>query len=527
MGIKVEKGPTVAEKLSEVVSTEKRLKAPTKAVRKGRRPPTRGKKAGAAVKSVRTETNDPPKDMSKEEPTPKSMAGAQPMNMLGGPTRAISPNAVAGLRKTVAPVSSKSKNDSSAQTDFRTNLRSTVAPGSVKITKEQAVAAEAPENPVKSNPFGPRVTSTKMRNSAPDTPTPTEPAKKTNPFGPRVTAPRTNSPRKTAPKEAPSRPQPSPVEAAPSRPAPSTPQGESPNLPPALGDYKSFCTFVESSFEKLKKERINGTASISPQLNRADSSHFSFAMCTVDGVKYTYGEQHSFSLQEAAFPFLFAIASSVMGAAVDNMVSDVPYTAQNPMTLQNQKAQNPLCPAGGITLCSALYETQDIIDRSAEINQKLSDFAGTGVGTDIANFFAAKKYNYADKSLAYWLQSNMPLVGNIDDTIDLYFQTRAAYTSCEQLACMAATLANKGKNPTSNRKVISPAEASKTVDVLQKCKIGNTLKAAGAGGESGSLFVVIPGVAGFAVYSPLLNNKGLSARGIRICNDICTQFNLL
>ena len=76
------------------------------------------------------------------------------------------------------------------------------------------------------------------------------------------------------------------------------------------------------------------------------------------------------------------------------------------MTLKNQKAQNPLCPAGAIALCSNLFDTQDIIDRSHEISQKLSGFAGSGTGCDFANILASKKYNYADISLTYWLVSN-------------------------------------------------------------------------------------------------------------------------
>lgn len=41
----------------------------------------------------------------------------------------------------------------------------------------------------------------------------------------------------------------------------------------------------------------------------------------------------------------------------------------------------------------------------------------------------------------------MPLVGSVDDTLDLYFQAKATYTSVEQLAAMAATLANNGICP--------------------------------------------------------------------------------
>lgn len=44
----------------------------------------------------------------------------------------------------------------------------------------------------------------------------------------------------------------------------------------------------------------------------------------------------------------------------------------------------------------------------------------------------------------------MPLVGTVDETLDLYFQAKATYSSIEQLATMAATLANNGVCPTTN-----------------------------------------------------------------------------
>lgn len=75
------------------------------------------------------------------------------------------------------------------------------------------------------------------------------------------------------------------------------------------------------------------------------------------------------------------------------------------MTLHSQKAQNPFCPAGGIALCSSLYDTQDIIDRSHELSQRISGLAGSGIGCDFSNMLASKKYNYADTALAYWLVS--------------------------------------------------------------------------------------------------------------------------
>lgn len=65
--------------------------------------------------------------------------------------------------------------------------------------------------------------------------------------------------------------------------------------------------------------------------------------------------------------------------------------------------------------------------------------------------------------------------------------------------------------------------------MMEKCKIGTAaanLQLSGWGGESGALMVVVPGVAGFAAYGPLLTEKGISARGVRLINKIASQFKL-
>merc|ERR1712232_898255 len=104
------------------------------------------------------------------------------------------------------------------------------------------------------------------------------------------------------------------------------------------------------------------------------------------------------------------------------------------MTLDAQKAQNPLCHAGALALCSSLYEGQDMVDRSYELSEKLSTFAASQLRYCMASFLASKKYNSDCKALAYWMQSSVPLVGAIDETLDLFFQVQASYTSCVQLA---------------------------------------------------------------------------------------------
>jgi glutaminase len=45
-------------------------------------------------------------------------------------------------------------------------------------------------------------------------------------------------------------------------------------------------------------------------------------------------------------------------------------------------------------------------------------------------------------------------------------------------------------------------------------------------GVSGGIIAVVPGRVGLAVFSPLLDPRGNSVRGVRVCTDISQHFGL-
>jgi glutaminase len=93
-------------------------------------------------------------------------------------------------------------------------------------------------------------------------------------------------------------------------------------------------------------------------------------------------------------------------------------------------------------------------------------------------------------------------------------------TTTKDLAIMAATLANKGFNPKTNKQVID----SKYISYILKHMEDNGLYEESddiisgfpsKSGVSGALLVVIPGVMGIGIYSPPLNKYGNSVKGIK------------
>src|SRR3990167_7270685 len=62
-------------------------------------------------------------------------------------------------------------------------------------------------------------------------------------------------------------------------------------------------------------------------------------------------------------------------------------------------------------------------------------------------------YEYLEQKLSRKgdQKDNLPLSNDVDDTLDLFFQAKSIFANTEQLAVMAATLANNGVCPVTKK----------------------------------------------------------------------------
>ena len=104
----------------------------------------------------------------------------------------------------------------------------------------------------------------------------------------------------------------------------------------------------------------------------------------------------------------------------------------------------------------------------------------------------------------------------------MYTRQCSVRTTTQDLAIMAATLANKGLNPKTNKQVIHPKYISYILKHMEdnglyeeSDDIIKTIGFPAKSGVSGSLLVVIPGVMGIGIYSPPLNKYGNSVKGLK------------
>ena len=138
-----------------------------------------------------------------------------------------------------------------------------------------------------------------------------------------------------------------------------------------------------------------------------------------------------------------------------------------------------------------------------------------------------------NRAIAYMLDSFGVLDGDPDDVLDVYFQQCSLLVTTTDLARMAATLARGGINPLTGRQVTDHLVVQRTLSVMTTCGMydaaGDWVSAVGMpakSGVGGGITAVLPGQLGIGVYSPLLDAKGNSVRGVRLCRSLSQRLGL-
>src|SRR6185503_8493878 len=117
--------------------------------------------------------------------------------------------------------------------------------------------------------------------------------------------------------------------------------------------------------------------------------------------------------------------------------------------------------------------------------------------------------------------------------LDAYFRQCSILVTARDLAIMTATLANGGTCPLTGEVALDARHVPRILSVMATCgmydyagewiyRIGMPSKS----GVGGGIIGVLPGQMAIAVFSPPLDARGNSVRGIRVFNDFSEDFAL-
>ncbi len=295
--------------------------------------------------------------------------------------------------------------------------------------------------------------------------------------------------------------------------------------------------YLEQLHRRLCAVSDGQVAAYIPELAKADPSLFGIAIATVDGRVYEVGAtRERFTIQSISKPLVYGVALEDRGLdAVRRTVGVEPSgDAFNSISLEpgTGRPLNPMINAGAIAT-SSLVAGADRPARMARVLSAMSAFAGRSLDVDEAVFESERATGHRNRAIGHMLRNYDILTGDPDEVLDLYFRQCAVRVDCRDLALMAATLANGGTHPVSGTVAVRREYVGPILSVMATCGVydftGEWIYRVGLpakSGVGGGIVAVLPGQLGIGVFSPPLDERGNSVRGVQACEAISRDLGL-
>jgi glutaminase len=289
---------------------------------------------------------------------------------------------------------------------------------------------------------------------------------------------------------------------------------------------------LDAAYAKYKDLEEGANADYIPALAAVDPSIYGIALVTVDGRVYTEGDIASeVSIQSISKVFTMAKVIEELGADAirDNMGVDATGQVFNSIAAVEQhrgSEMNAMVNPGAITATSMVpgATREEIWSKILAFH---SDFAGRPLRVNQEVFESEAATNQRNQAIGRLMYAYGHIKDNPDRATDLYTEQCSISVNAKDLATMAATLANGGKNPVTDKQVMSADNVPEVLAVMATAGLyddtGKWLYATGLpakSGVGGGIIAVSPGKFGIAVISPPLDAAGNSVRAQRAIADI-------
>ncbi len=307
-----------------------------------------------------------------------------------------------------------------------------------------------------------------------------------------------------------------------------------PTTPRAVSPIQAYLEQLHHQHASLNTGQV---ATYIPELAKADPTGFAIAIATVDGQVYEVGDsRRAFSIQSVSKPLVYGMALEDAGRARVEQAIGVEPTgdAFNSISLEpgTGRPLNPMINAGAIAAASLVAGATPAA-RLARVLAAMSAYAGRPLDVDEAIFESERSTGHRNRAIGHLLRNYDVIGADPEPALELYFKQCAVRVDCRDLSLMAATLANGGVNPATGVRAVRSEFIESILSLMTTCgmydfsgawvyRVGLPAKS----GVGGGIIAVLPGQLGIGVYSPLLDERGNSARGVQVCQQIADELGL-
>ncbi|MCL4166245.1 UNVERIFIED_CONTAM: hypothetical protein GTU68_055162 [Idotea baltica] len=292
---------------------------------------------------------------------------------------------------------------------------------------------------------------------------------------------------------------------------------------------------ITQVYKEVKQvENLGQVATYIPLLGNVDPDKFGICLTTIEGEQFFAGDyQESFSIQSIAKVLSLSMAFDLLKDQIWTRVGVEPSgTAFNSLVqleVESGIPRNPLINAGAIVICDILCThlkepKKELIQFIRQAAQKES------IDYDEEIAASEKSSGYRNRALINLMKSFNNIENDIEQVLDLYFHLSSIKMSCTELSRTFLYLANKGKLIDQDITIVSSRKAKRINAIMETCgfydeagEFAFRVGLPGKSGVGGGIVAILPGEYAIVVWSPRLNTKGNSYRGLQFLESFTTQ----
>jgi len=297
-------------------------------------------------------------------------------------------------------------------------------------------------------------------------------------------------------------------------------------------DYQEIFQTIASELENI--DDPGEVATYIPELACVDPSKLGVHLVTIDNNHFAHGDSdEKFSIQSIAKVLSLTLALEIVGEKLWDRVGVEPSgSAFNSLVqLEYEKGipRNPLLNAGAIVVCDILVTR--LKDPKSDLFEFIRGITGNlniGYSQRIAE--SEVQTGFRNYALANLMKSFGNIENDLESVLGLYFNLCSIQMTCKEVAETFLFLATNGINPVTNEKVVAPMRARRINSIMQMCgfydeaeEFAFSTGLPGKSGVGGGIVAVHPGKFSIAVWSPKLNEKGNSYKGMKVLEALTTK----
>ena len=288
-------------------------------------------------------------------------------------------------------------------------------------------------------------------------------------------------------------------------------------------------------YEIISAQKDRGElASYIPELAKVNPDNFGIYLTTVDKNEFGIGDCYTkFSIQSIAKVLSLSLAYKILRekiwARVGVEPSGTPFNSLVQLETDKGIPRNPFINSGALVICDILVsQLKNPLQDFLSFIREISDNANVNFSKSIIE--SERSVGYRNIALCNFIKSFGNIINDPDEILNFYFSMCSIEMSCQELSKTFLFFANNGFINSGNKQILSISQTKRINAIMQTCGFYDesgefTFKVGlpGKSGVGGGIIAIHPNNYSIATWSPKLNKKGNSYRGMRFLELLTTN----